>query len=148
MKYRYIKWDENEKCAIFFPDIDFDIWKKTQLLENDYANPTLIISSHLKDKVGILELFEYYILLICGKSMGVSRWECNNLILLDTYSIDNISSPFYLNTPKPTYISEYINVLGQLFLAGYIDFGSYCDEEDRNKIDYPSNLSYYKEDKY
>ncbi|EJY7549783.1 hypothetical protein OHF40_001725, partial [Campylobacter jejuni] len=38
-------------------------------------------------------------------------------------------------------------VLGQLFLAGYIDFGSYCDE-DRNKIDYPSNLSYYKEDKY
>ncbi|ECR2094527.1 hypothetical protein F0O47_08390 [Campylobacter jejuni] len=147
MKYRYIKWDENEKCAIFFPDIDFDIWKKTQLLENDYANPTLIISSHLKDKVGILELFEYCILLICGKSMGVSRWECNNLILLDTYSIDNISSPFYLNTPKPTYISEYINVLGQLFLAGYIDFGSYCDE-DRNKIDYPSNLSYYKEDKY
>ncbi|EIF1242699.1 hypothetical protein LFQ59_001763, partial [Campylobacter jejuni] len=110
MKYRYIKWDENEKCAIFFPDIDFDIWKKTQLLENDYANPTLIISSHLKDKVGILELFEYYILLICGKSMGVSRWECNNLILLDTYGIDNISSPFYLNTPKPTYISEYINV--------------------------------------
>ncbi|HHD0202806.1 TPA: hypothetical protein ACOSZU_001919, partial [Campylobacter jejuni] len=46
-----------------------------------------------------------------------------------------------------TYISEYINILGQLFLAGYIDFGSYCDE-DRNKIDYPSNLSYYKEDKY
>ncbi|HED6843486.1 TPA: hypothetical protein R5131_001882, partial [Campylobacter coli] len=58
-----------------------------------------------------------------------------------------ISSPFSLNTPKPTYISEYISVLGQLFLAGYIDFGSYCDE-DRNKIDYPSNLSYYKEDKY
>ncbi|TLD80015.1 hypothetical protein LS70_009490, partial [Helicobacter sp. MIT 11-5569] len=47
-----------------------------------------------------------------------------------------------------TYISEYINVIGQLFLAGYIDFGSYCDDEDRSKIDYPTNLSYYKEDKY
>ncbi|MBZ7936648.1 hypothetical protein H2279_08480, partial [Campylobacter sp. B0100352/1] len=108
MKYKFIKWDENEKCAIFFPDMDFDIWKKTQLLENDHANPTLIIPSCLKDKVSILELFEYYILLIYGKSIGISRWECDNLILLNTYTIDNLSNPFSLNTPKPTYISEYI----------------------------------------
>ncbi len=33
MKYRYIKWDENEKCAIFFPDIDFDIWKNPAFRE-------------------------------------------------------------------------------------------------------------------
>ncbi|EAI3800144.1 hypothetical protein GHY90_05690 [Campylobacter coli] len=148
MKYNYIKWNKEEKCAIFFPDIDYSLWKKTQLKENAYNNPSLIISSCLITKMDILELFEYYILFICGKSMGVSRWECNNLILLGTCNIDNLSNPFSLNTPKPTYISEYINILGQLFLAGYIDFGSYCDEEDRNKIDYPSNLSYYKEDKY
>ncbi|EAI7345094.1 hypothetical protein CNQ96_06425 [Campylobacter coli] len=148
MKYNYIKWNKEEKCAIFFPDIDYSLWKKTQLKENAYNNPSLIISSCLITKMDILELFEYYILFICGKSMGVSRWECNNLILLGTCNIDNLSNPFSLNTSKPTYISEYINILGQLFLAGYIDFGSYCDEEDRNKIDYPSNLSYYKEDKY
>ncbi|EAK8602603.1 hypothetical protein E7S11_01925 [Campylobacter coli] len=148
MKYNYIKWNKEEKCAIFFPDIDYSLWKKTQLKENAYNNPSLIISSCLITKMDILELFEYYILFSCGKSMGASRWECNDLILLGTCNIDNLSNPFSLNTPKPTYISEYINILGQLFLAGYIDFGSYCDEEDRNKIDYPSNLSYYKEDKY
>lgn len=148
MKYKYIKWNKEEKCAIFFLDIDYSLWKKTQLKENVYNNPSLIISSFLITKMDILELFEYYILFICGKSMSTSRWECNNSILLGTCNIDNLSNPFSLNTPKPTYISEYINILGQLFLAGYIDFGSYCDEEDRNKIDYPSNLSYYKEDKY
>ncbi|HGH3987024.1 TPA: hypothetical protein ACJISN_001695 [Campylobacter coli] len=148
MKYKYIKWNKEEKCAIFFLDIDYSLWKKTQLKENVYNNPSLIISSFLITKMDILELFEYYILFICGKSMGASRWECNNSILLGTCNIDNLSNPFSLNTPKPTYISEYINILGRLFLAGYIDFGSYCDEEDRNKIDYPSNLSYYKEDKY
>ena len=46
------------------------------------------------------------------------------------------------------YISEYSNILGQLFLGDYIDFGSYYDNDDREKIDYPTNLSYYKEDKY
>lgn len=40
-----------------------------------------------------------------------------------------------------------IHIIGQLFLAGYIDFG--CDwDDDYRRIDYPTNLSYYKEDKY
>ena len=52
------------------------------------------------------------------------------------------------NDPNPTYISEYINIVGQLFLAGYIDFGTNYDNNDHSKIDYPTNLSYYKEDKY
>ena len=52
------------------------------------------------------------------------------------------------NDSNPTYISEYINIVGQLFLGDYIDFGSYYDNDDREKIDYPTNLSYYKEDKY
>lgn len=146
MKYRYIKWNEEEKCAIFFPDIDYSLWKKTQLKENAYNNPALILSSCLITKMDILELFEYYILFICGKSMGISRWECNNLILLNADITD--SSFFSLNTLKPTYISEYINILGQLFLAGYIDFGSNCDNDNRDKIKYPTNLSNYKEDKY
>ncbi|WP_144673027.1 hypothetical protein [Campylobacter jejuni] len=146
MKYKYIKWDKEEKCAIFFPDIDYSLWEKTQLKENDYNNPALIMSSCLITKMDILELLEYYILFICGKSIGISRWECNNLILLDISTMDN--NTLSLNAPKPTYISEYINTIGQLFLAGYIDFCSDCDNDDRDKIDYLSNLSYYKEDKY
>ena len=68
--------------------------------------------------------------------------------MIYTYHIDNLDDTLSPNPPNPTYISEYINVIGQLFLAGYIDFGSYCDDNDRDKIDYPTNLSYYKEDKY
>ena len=65
MKYNYIKWNKEEKCAIFFPDIDYGLWKKTQLKENAYNNPSLIISSCLITKMDILELFEYYILFFC-----------------------------------------------------------------------------------
>lgn len=42
MKYNYIKWNKEEKCAIFFPDIDYSLWKKTQLKENAYNNPSLL----------------------------------------------------------------------------------------------------------
>ena len=134
MQHRYIQWDSNENCAIFFQDTNY--------------NPISILSSNLLNKVNVLEFFEYYFLLICGKSIGISRWELDTLMLIDAYHIDNLDDTLSPNPPKPTYISEYINIVGQLFLAGYIDFGSYCDDEDRDKIDYPENLSYYKEDKY
>ena len=52
-----------------------------------------------------------------------------------------------LNQEQSSYADDYIAIIGQLFLAGYIDF--LCDwDDDRDKIDYPTNLSYYKEDKY
>ncbi|ECP9364171.1 hypothetical protein ACIT2J_001920, partial [Campylobacter jejuni] len=96
-------------------------------------------------KTDILLAFEYLLLkLIDDEFFARHEIDAN---IIQFYNIDSLNNTPSLNTPKPTYISEYINVLGQLFLAGYIDFGSYCDE-DRNKIDYPSNLSYYKEDKY
>ncbi|MGJ0159219.1 hypothetical protein ACP0SI_09220 [Campylobacter coli] len=53
------------------------------------------------------------------------------------------------NSIKPNYNSEYVNIIGQLFLAGYIDFGINPRSEDKyTRTDYPTNLSYYKEDKY
>ena len=134
MQYRYIQWDKNEKCAVFFQNANY--------------NPVAILSSNLLNKTDILEFFEYYFLLICGESMGISRWKLDTLMLIDTYNIDKLDDTLSLNTPNPTYISEYINIVGQLFLGGYIDFGSYYDNDDREKIDYPTNLSYYKEDKY
>ncbi|MBZ7965047.1 hypothetical protein H2280_08365, partial [Campylobacter sp. 2457A] len=59
-------------------------------------------------KNDILELLEVSFLPFIDKSIGISRWECDHFILLDTYTIDNLNNPFSLNTPKPTYISEYI----------------------------------------
>ncbi|TLD85412.1 hypothetical protein [Helicobacter sp. MIT 05-5294] len=97
-------------------------------------------------KSDILLSFEYLFLgLIDDKFFA--RNEVDS-ITIQAYHIDHLDNNLSPNPPRPTYISEYINVIGQLFLAGYIDFGSYCDDEDRNRIDYPTNLSYYKEDKY
>ncbi|RTH64031.1 hypothetical protein C3I21_08940, partial [Campylobacter jejuni] len=84
-------------------------------------------------KTDILLAFEYLLLkLIDDEFFARHEIDAN---IIQFYNIDSLNNTPSLNTPKPTYISEYINILGQLFLAGYIDFGSYCDE-DRNKIDY------------
>ena len=96
-------------------------------------------------KTDILLAFEYVFLKIIDNEF-FARHELDSNII-QAYYKDTLGNDFSANAPKPTYISEYINVIGQLFLAGYIDFGSYCDD-DRDKIDYPTNLSYYKEDKY
>ncbi|HAA1931896.1 hypothetical protein [Campylobacter coli] len=97
-------------------------------------------------KTDILLAFEYVFLKIVDNEF-FTRHELDSNIVQKYYS-DTLGNDFYPNTPNPTYISEYINVIGQLFLAGYIDFGSYCDNDDKERIDYPTNLSYYKEDKY
>ena len=56
-------------------------------------------------------------------------------------------SNYDIDSPNPTYISEYIGIVGNLFLAGYIDF--LCDWDDEYKqTDYPTNLSYYGNSKY
>lgn len=46
------------------------------------------------------------------------------------------------NSTNPTYISEYINIIGQLFLAGYIEFGM-CGLQDKEE-----NLLSNQGDKY
>ena len=92
-------------------------------------------------KVEILEYFEY---LIISYSFFATRIDSNDIIPEFFYqSKDDIASA------KATYQSEYIDVIGQSFLAGYIDYGIfYSRNEDKNRVDYPTNLSYYKEDKY
>ena len=91
-------------------------------------------------KVDILDFFElsglcYY----CDSNRYGNKFECDELF----WEIPDSR----LDSLKPTYISEYINIIGQLFLAGYIDF--LCDwDDDYDRIDYPTNLSYYKKDKY
>ena len=82
-------------------------------------------------KVDILEYFEYYIF--------------TYIINIDT-ELDSIFMTTNKNTESndssPTYVSEFINVVGQLFLGGYIDFGL-CGLQDKEE-----NLLSRQKDKY
>ncbi|AAP76796.1 hypothetical protein [Helicobacter hepaticus] len=148
MKCKFLTYDKDKKWLSFF--YNDKEWKKKFVVnlgydEYSYDDIELLIFSQMPHitKADILELFEFSIL-CC---FWASRIEGDEIVIW-THRIDNLDENLSPNPPKPTYISEYINIIGQLFLAGYIDFGTYCDDEDRDKIDYPENLSYYKEDKY
>ncbi|MDY5184781.1 hypothetical protein [Helicobacter trogontum] len=89
-------------------------------------------------KVDILEFFEESILDLATGYSG-------NGIELDSlffeFLLDN-TNVMADNSANPTYISEYINIVGQLFLAGYIDFGL-CGLQDKEE-----NLLSKQRDKY
>ncbi|MCX2683889.1 hypothetical protein OQH60_08465, partial [Campylobacter sp. MIT 21-1685] len=148
MEYKFVTYDKEKNLFKFFYNND-EWFKKFAVKlgydEYSYDQSELLIFSQIPNitKADILELFELSIL-CC---FWASRIEGDE-IMIWTHRIDNLDDILSPNPPKPTYISEYINIVGQLFLAGYIDFGSYCDYEDKDKIDYPTNLSYWKEDKY
>ena len=91
-------------------------------------------------KADILELMEYYFL----RSITMfARHESDEMM---PYLSENESN-YDIDSPNPTYISEYIGIVGNLFLAGYIDF--LCDyDDDYKQTDYPTNLSYYGNSKY
>ena len=91
-------------------------------------------------KANILELMEYYFL----QSITMfARHESDEMMP----HLSENESNYDIDSPEPTYISEYIGIVGNLFLAGYIDF--LCDWDDEYKqTDYPTNLSYYGNSKY
>lgn len=90
-------------------------------------------------KEDILEYFECSILL---QPFYAPKVNSDSIIPEFFYQNREVTSSY-----KPTYKSEYIGVIGQLFLAGYIDFGITLDANNK-QIDYPTNLSRYKNDKY
>ena len=91
-------------------------------------------------KANILELMEYYFL----QSITMfARHESDEMMP----HLSENESNYDIDSPEPTYISEYIGIVGNLFLAGYIDF--LCDyDDDYKQTDYPTNLSYYGNSKY
>ena len=91
-------------------------------------------------KANILELMEYYFL----QSITMfARHESDEMMP----RLSENESNYDIDSPEPTYISEYISIVGNLFLAGYIDF--LCDyDDDYKQTDYPTNLSYYGNSKY
>ena len=82
-------------------------------------------------KVDILEYFEVAILNLATGPFG----EDDGVMELDsiffTYLFDS-KNVVENDSANPTYISEYINIVGQLFLAGYIDFGL-CNLQDKEE---------------
>ena len=126
--------------VVLFPDFD-DIFR--EIKRDEFWEMQLFLQIPNLTKTDILEYFEYRV--FCNTAPK-GRVECDfNLVPMSYLDSNN---EIIENDSKPTYISEYINIIGQLFLVGYIDFGSYCDNDDKERIDYPTNLSYYKEDKY
>ncbi|MBZ7964957.1 hypothetical protein [Campylobacter sp. 2457A] len=117
------------KYGSFFPDFD----EKSEI--------KLFLQIPNLNKTDILEYFEDHFL-------GSIFW--------DACEFNDIYCPLFFtedenlkNSIKPNYNSEYVGIIGQLFLAGYIDFGIDSRSEDKyTRTDYPTNLSYYKEDKY
>ena len=124
--------------VVLFPDFD-DIFR--EIKRDEFWEMQLFLQIPNLTKTDILEYFEYIAL---GYSIGGVECDCLYIPMSYLDSKDEVIE----NDSNPTYISEYINIVGQLFLGDYIDFGSYYDNDDREKIDYPTNLSYYKEDKY
>ena len=97
-------------------------------------------------KADILEYFERAILILTTGPFGEDNGVMELSSMFFASMFDEIDK---MTIHYPTYISEYTNIVAQLFLAGYIDFGIESRAKDKyTKIDYPTNLSYYKEDKY
>lgn len=44
--------------------------------------------------------------------LPIYRWELDTLMLINACHIDKLDEILFINTPNPTYISEYINVIG------------------------------------
>lgn len=124
----------DKKCNFFYFMVDTDIYDY-----DEYSN--LFLKIHNITKIDILEYFEY---LILGYLFFATRIASNDIIPEFFYQSKDDT-----DGAKATYQSEYIDVVGQLFLAGYIDFGIfYSRNENKNRVDYVTNLSHYKEDKY
>ena len=108
-----------------------------------FSKPTISIFLKVMPhatKVVILEFMEYLFLRLIST---FARHESDEMM---PYLSEN-ESIYDIDSPNPTYISEYIGIVGNLFLAGHIDF--LCDyDDDYKQTDYPTNLSYYGNSKY
>ncbi|EAI3389612.1 hypothetical protein IO457_001646 [Campylobacter coli] len=129
------------KYGSFFPDFDEIFYKiKYEIYRGDWETLLFLQIPNLK-KTDILEYFEDHFLGSTLQDGCEFNDTCFPLFFTEDENLKN--------SIKPNYNSEYVNIIGQLFLAGYIDFGIAPRSEDKyTRTDYSTNLSYYKEDKY
>lgn len=112
---------------------------------DDLINIFLKIYPEAK-KTDILELLEY--VLMCIICSGDSFQESDEILWfpLSKDSKGYGENGVCFNEPIPSFEGEYIEILGQIFLAGYVDF--VIEEEIGSNQYKDAYLSNYKEDKY
>lgn len=124
----------NEHSGLF-PDFDEIVKKIGYDVYHSNWEMQLFLQIPNLTKADILEYFEYLAL------ERILSGECDVGFVPMSY-LDS-KNEIMENDPNPTYISEHINVVGQLFLAGYIEFGM-CGLQDKEE----NLLSKQKPDKY
>ncbi|TLD79363.1 hypothetical protein LS70_009820 [Helicobacter sp. MIT 11-5569] len=125
------------KSGVMFPDFD-KITDNMDFYDNNVLSFIWFAQISNITKIDILEYFEC--LYLDGAMENGTEVDS---IFLCWYPYKELHPTLQENDPKPTYASECINLLGQLFLAGYIEFGM-CGLQDKEEND----LSKQKEDKY
>ena len=129
----FYKQSQNEVGYCSEPLLD----KILNMDKYNYEMDLLLDYLQNETKTEILFAFEYVFLKLVDDEF-FPRSELNSNIIQE-YHINGSN----INSPKPSYISEYINTVGQLFLAGYIEFGM-CGLQDKEE----NLLSKQKDDKY
>ncbi len=121
--------------GFLFRDLN-EIFDKNEVYDDNWEEELFLQIPNLK-KIDILEYFEYCISLFTfnGGEEIYSNFMIENAYILDEILLDN--------SVKPNYLSEYINIIGQLFLANYIEFGM-CGLQDKEE----NLLSKQSHDKY
>ncbi|MDA3075921.1 hypothetical protein OFO12_00875 [Campylobacter sp. JMF_04 NA10] len=143
MKYKFIGGSESN--WEFFPDMSREFYNKfMENRDDDNAFLDIILKTKNITKADILEYFAFTVL---SWTSNFARTETDEM-MIKTPKLDKLMDKFSTNSPAPTYISEYIGVIGELFLGGLIDFGTICDMKDFKKIEYDTNLSHYGTSKY
>lgn len=120
--------------GVIFPD--FDVYE-IDFKDTNAFDFILLSQNPNITKIDILEYFEWIYL-----GLSESGLELDS-IFLQRYPYMEFDEILKENNPKPTYGSECINILGQLFLAEYIEFGM-CGLQDKEE----NLLSNQNKDKY
>ena len=136
MKYKILT-DTQGYLFLELPDEICKLMKNYQKTPYDLEFELFLQIPNLT-KVDILEYFEESILDLATGYSG-NGIELDSLFFEFLFDSTNVTAG---NSANPTYISEYINIVGQLFLAGYIDFGL-CGLQDKEE-----NLLSRQRDKY
>ncbi|EMC2185320.1 hypothetical protein VB610_002191, partial [Campylobacter jejuni] len=122
------------KYGSFFPDFDEIFYKiKYEIYRGDWEMLFFLQIPNIK-KTDILEYFEDHFLGSTLQDGCEFNDTCFPLFFTEDENLKN--------SIKPNYNSEYVSIIGQLFLAGYIEFGM-CGLQNKEE-----NLLSNQGDKY
>ncbi|TQR53005.1 hypothetical protein [Campylobacter troglodytis] len=128
-----------DKDSGIFHDDFYDLRHKLEREGNVDFNFKLFSQIPKLAKTDVLEYFAIRVLDLAIGPFG----EDDGSTEVDSLFFNYPEEDLLENDIKPSYASEYINTVGQLFLAGYIEFGL-CNKNDTEE----NHLSRVRDDKY